>query len=402
MRQEAVDRIRRNQQKQEQGAGGFFKSDLKDVHFWKCTEGDHKIDIIPYFAGANDPLVVKGEMKEGDEQYVLEFFVHGNDVGIGDFGIMCLQATYNRPCPICEDYRRRLKAGEDDKVLKYLKPKWNPRSVYNIIDIDNENKGIQVFHTSHYLLETELLEQAKVPVRPGQSGIDPIIVFYDPEIGKSIAFKRVGTGANTQFNGVRFFDRPPGFKVDQRDLDDAYCLDELLYIPTYEDVRKFYYGADEPSNETASRGRGRGADSQPAETSSRGRGRNTETDVPADIGTEGTSSRSERRSRRGSEEQQPQIETREEGSRGRGREGRSRGDGDGQGRQEASSNPCPAGHTFAADIDKYPDDCEPCGSYRLCARSARELTAGGAASRGQDESAKEQAPSGETRQRRRA
>lgn len=344
MKSNFVNRVKGNQQRSEGGSGSYFKSNLPEgVKWWKCQNGDHQIDIIPYFAGPNDPLVVTGEIKEGAEQYVLEFFVH-DAVGVGDGGIMCLQKTYGRPCPICEDLKKKTQEGYDDKLLAKLRPKKNPRSVYNIIDVDNENKGVQVWHTSHYLMEMYLLELAKIPVRPGQKNIDPLVAFMDPKEGKTIAFKRetkkVGDKDMASFVGHRFIDRPDGFRIPQQDLDDAWTLDDFLYIPSYEDVYAYYYGkggerdVPEPGNL-----RGNPA---PEENS-----RSRRQQVP-DEGERGG-----RTSRRG----ETQIE--EQKGEDPGKEG--------------SSNPCPSGHKFGVEVDKYPNDCENCSEWRPCARDNKRL-----------------------------
>jgi hypothetical protein len=318
MKERFVKRINEQQEREQKGAGTLFKRDIKGLKFFKCGERQHTIDIIPYFAGKCDPYV-----PEGEEAYVFEFFIH-RDVGVGEGSIMCLAETYGEPCPICEDRRKKIRDGADEKSLNKLRPARNPRSVYNIIcydDADEEAKGVQIFHTSHYLMEAQLQELAKVPIRAGQKGIDPLVVFMDPDAGKSIVFKREGTADKTRFTGMRFADRPQGFKIDQRDLDDAWALDEIVYRPTYEEVYEYYYG----------RSGGRAA---------------AQVEDPAPVERPARSGRS-------------RSETREEAPA-----------------PAATTDPCPSGHKFGIDVDRFPKDCEPCEQWRACARKAKEVASG--------------------------
>lgn len=356
MKASFVDRIRSDQQRAERGGGGrFFKSNLpSEVKFWKNSNGQHQIDIIPYCAGPNDPLVVSRDIEEGSEQYVLEFFTH-NAVGVGEGGIMCLSKTYGKPCPICEDHKKKTAEGYDDKILWKLRPKKYPRSVYNIIDVDDEKAGCQIWHTSHYLMQMYLLELAKIPTRPGQVGIIPVVDFPSVTDGKTIAFKtetkKTEKGDDmTTCVAHRFVDRPVGFSIPQNILDDAWTLDDLLWIPTYEDVEEFYYGKGSKQEETRGT-RDRGAEKEQQEERGRGRG---------DIADTNRSSRSVPqedtvRGRRGSEDT---LKNEEQQS---------------PSEEKQNSNPCPHGYKFGIDVDKHPDECEKCNEWRACARENRRV-----------------------------
>lgn len=352
MKERFAQRIKEQQERGEKGAGSLFKSGVKDLKFFKCTEKQHTIDIIPYFAGKFDPHV-----PEGEEAYVFEFYTH-RDCGVGEGSIMCLAETYGKVCPICQDRRKKIREGIDEKLLNKLRPARNPRSVYNIIcydDAEEEAKGVQVFHTSHFLMEAQLQELAKVPVRAGVKGIDPLIIFMDPTVGKSIVFKREGQMEKTRYSGMRFSDRPAGFTIDQRDLDDAWALDELIVIPTEEEVAEYYWGKGQVPNQ----------DERAEETGS-GRSRNrssrVENDVPDTIADPLLAESTGRRGRRPVETPEPKNEV-EKAS------------------QDMADNPCPNGHVFGQDVDKFPKDCEPCEQWKPCSRqNARLITEGVASS----------------------
>jgi hypothetical protein len=367
MRERFVQRIKEQQQRGQGGAGSLFKQNIKGLQFFNCTDGTHTIDIIPYFAGKNDPHV-----PEGEEAYVFEFFIH-RDVGVGEGSIMCLAETYGKPCPICEDRRRKIREGIAEKSVDKLRPGRNPRSLYNIICYDSreqEDKGIQVFHTSHYLMEEQLQELASgTPIRPGQEQLDPLVLFMDPKEGKSIIWKREGKMEKTRFTGMRFGDRPKGYVIDQRDLDETWALDEIVYIPTYEEVCDFYYGKGKGPVESADDdGGGRG--------SSRSRSvESAQQDAPVEAGRS-------RRSRGGDSAPAPPAEE-----------------------AKKESNPCPSGHDFGADIDKFPVDCEKCEEWRPCSRKNKEILAsqlgGDTATKVEDKQEPPAAPATEGRRSRR-
>jgi len=229
---------------------GIFKEDMK-APLWKCSEGDHILDIIPYVAGANDPMVKKGE-----ETYVLEVFIH-QGIGVDDSSKICLAQTFGAKCPICEKRKELQRNGADDDIIKRLTPSRYPRSIYNIVCYDSvkeEDKGVQVWHTSNYLMESTLLELAKKPVRAGSKNkVDSFITFADPDDGKSVVFKRKGTVENTRFVGHRFEDRD--YVIDEELMEQAYCLDELILIPTYEELEEWFADVGEEEEDEPRRSR---------------------------------------------------------------------------------------------------------------------------------------------------
>jgi hypothetical protein len=241
-RRQALLNRQRESQKAGQSGPGFFEEGL-NVKFWKCDEGDHILDIIPYYAGPNDP-----DAEEGEFTYGLYVYEH-RDVG-GEEGksYICLDRTYGEDCPICEHRRQLEKQGGDEDLIKSLRPSKYPRTIYNIISYDGneEAKGIQVWHTSYFLFEMHLNKLAVDPRRKGTKN-ENIILFADPEEGKSIAFTRQGTGINTKYLAHRFLDRD--YVIEDGVIEQANKLDELIHIPTYEELYEAYWG--EPFDEEA-------------------------------------------------------------------------------------------------------------------------------------------------------
>lgn len=324
MREGFKKRMQENQNKQEGGYyAPLFRKDIS-IPFMKCGEGWHTIDILDYIAGKNDP-------NPGEPNYCYEFYYYSN-VGVGQGPILALGKTFGLPDPIAEEFARRQRDGADKEVLKSLSPSRNPRVLYNVICCDSkeeESKGVQVFHTSSYLMEDYLREMSKGCIRPGMEGLNPLIDFTSPDDGKSIKFKREGMTENTKFILHQFVDRPKGFVIPDSLLSKVFTLDELIYIPTYEEVQIYFYGKGEhqPSARSLK------APEQVKEESTRSRFDNQPTDIPEKVA-----------------EEKP-VELKPE---------------------EKISNPCPSGHIFGKEIDKFPKDCEPCPEWKKCARAARE------------------------------
>ena len=239
-REQLLKRTEESRERSESVRPSFsiFRPDL-DIPLWKCGEGRHVIDIIPYPVGKNWKLypVNKGgqRLKEGDITYCLELYVHQR-VGVDEISIICPRMTYREPCPICEDISRM---GENEQdIVNALKPR--RRVIYNIVCCDNEKeieKGVQVWEVAHWNMERHFKD---LVVSPRGGGI---IVFSDPDVGKSITFVRRGSGPNnTQFVGHAFVDRD--YVISDEILESVFILDEIVVIPTYDDIKEIYYGRD--------------------------------------------------------------------------------------------------------------------------------------------------------------
>lgn len=237
-RQAFMSRQQKSKQTSEGGGLGFFRGDLQGVSFWRCDEGDHDLDIIPYLAGPNDP-----DRQEGQWTYVLEVYEHRDVGGIEGQAYICMMKTYGKPCPICEHRQQLIKEGADDELIKELRPSRYPRSIYNVLVYDTpkeEEKGVQVWHTSHYLMEMHLIKLAESTRRDIEAGHPPYKYFADPEEGYSVRFNRTGQGYNTRYLAHQLV--PRNYSVPQETLNMAHQLDTLIYIPSYDEVYQAYWG----------------------------------------------------------------------------------------------------------------------------------------------------------------
>lgn len=220
---------------------GSFTSIIRgDTRTWRCGEGKHKIDIIPFLVGKKH-----WKKKQGDFAYFLEVWTHGN-VGPNDDVVVCLNKTLGEECPIC-NYRKQLQqSGEgDEDTIKALRPK--QRTLYNIVCYDSDEqrqKGVQVWDVAHFFMEQKLLAIAT----DDETG--ELIAYADPDDGKRISFQRKGSGAgNTSYLGHKLVDRD--YKITDKILAQAYSLDEVLIILSYQEIERMLFGGkrDKPKND---------------------------------------------------------------------------------------------------------------------------------------------------------
>lgn len=206
----------------------------KPLKTWKCKEGEHIIDVIPFLAGANHHQV-----KEGEPTYLLDIWVH-QKVGMDENDVVCLARNYNEPCSICEYINaQRLNkdlSEEAEAILGKLNPK--RRCLYNIVCYDStreEDRGVQLWEVAHFLFEKKILSVARNPRGGG------FVPFSSPDTGKSIYFEREGSGiTNTQYLGHKFIERQN--KVSDEILAEAYILDELIIKLSYDEMKKALLG----------------------------------------------------------------------------------------------------------------------------------------------------------------
>lgn len=306
--QESIDR---------KGFGsGIFKADVSFKQWRdKSSEDAHEIDIIPYEVGENP---TNSKIKPGDIAYSAEYWTHSG-IGPNEDRIICLAKTFNKPCPVCED--RKVLADdvgyEDDRVKK-MKP--SRQVLYNVVvydTADEEKKGVQVWMVSHWFFERFIDDIAKASRGRGR------VPFADPDVGKSITFFRRGKESVT-YSGHSFKDRE--YKIADEILDSTYCLEDLVHIPTYDEVYELHYGKKVDSVDDKQ------PDKQSEQPTSRRRGETASTSAPTTstppTTTTGTST-------------------------------------------QTSSSACAGGGTFGKDIDNL-DFCKKCEQYDSCCVAAEQ------------------------------
>ncbi|MFW9899679.1 MAG: hypothetical protein ACFFDY_00145 [Candidatus Thorarchaeota archaeon] len=217
------------------GGKGFLNLEgHEDVKFYKPSEGFNLIDILPYIVSTkNHPQGIA----KGDPDYICDIWVH-QGVGPNDDAFICLERTFHKPCPICEERESRLKAGVDwknDDIQELLPSR---KAIYNVIEED-EPDTIKIFIASYAYFERDgLLDRLEDFEEKEEQ-----IIFSSLSNGRSVKFK-----AKTHKFGKRDYFKYKTFTFEDRDkpypesiLDKVFPLDAMIIIPSYEEVRNAFY-----------------------------------------------------------------------------------------------------------------------------------------------------------------
>lgn len=223
----------RKSQKRARGRGRSVIDKSLDIQPLRLKDGDHALDIIPYIAGKHDE-------QPGDPAYTFEYWYH-RDVGPGNVWALCLAETFGQACPICEDRQR--KRENDEGGWEKLWPK--RRNLYNVFCYDHgeEDKGVQILDISWHYLEKHLAKRSDKKNR--STGKSKVINFSSPDQkeGKTVTFEIEPAKSKNdyaEFLNHDFDDRD--YDISKKTLSQAHVLDEIIVIPTYEEVEEMYYG----------------------------------------------------------------------------------------------------------------------------------------------------------------
>lgn len=343
-RQQMADRIAQEKEREKKSFKNVFKV---EVPIFKEKKGDTILDVIPYHAGSMDP-----DVKEGNWAFRLPLFVHKN-VGVNEEVFLCLNSMYNKPCPICE-HRKKLKdAGVPGKKYKKYFPQ--RRSLFNVWvqhDQKEMDKGVQVWDISNYLGWDKIYPHTK----DRRTGKD--IYFMEPtmEEGQSIVFTREELGDNkVSYTGHGLLKRD--YNVPEKIQKGVYKLDELLYVPKYDEVSDAFYSVvDEDVNveqNTSSKNTSDDGDATREQSESRfSRARSNE------VGQE--TAKDEQSIEHPVDNQQRTAEKREDSSPERvSRVQRART------REETPVDQCPENYNFGIDYDLF-EECKKCNIWESC------------------------------------
>jgi flagellar biosynthesis GTPase FlhF len=236
-------RLNKSYADKDKGGSGLPAFDWRgldqEVRFFKPKEGKNRINIVPYIIKTkNHPLVKSGDATIGDPDYLMDIYIH-RYVGPGQAEVICPKRNFGKPCPICEE-RDKYKTAGKEKEANALSSKRT--AFYNVVDVKEPDKGIQVFSVSHFLFEKELIEESRASAEDGT-----MVDFVDVEDGKVITFR----AATEDYEGHDFFKYKNFAFVDRdepledRIVDQAISFDSIMKLYTYDEITKLLFGADE-------------------------------------------------------------------------------------------------------------------------------------------------------------
>jgi hypothetical protein len=232
MRDKAKRRAERNMNR-----GGAMYLDLPEgTEQFRPKKGTYSLDVIPYKVSvSNHPEAEKGEL-----WYQRTIWVH---FSINNKSYLCPR-TINKPCPICEQVKDLYNSDDqaDRKLAGDIKAK--ERELYNVIDLDDQDKGVQLFNISYHLFGKALDEEIN-------EGKDEYGGFAELEDGKtlSVRFGEKSIGGGKPFVEATRIDFEDRDDYDEDILDDVVDLDSILVVESYENLQKALYETDDADEE---------------------------------------------------------------------------------------------------------------------------------------------------------
>ena len=220
-------------------SGGFQDSlDIKKTGLekWKPAEGENLVDLIPFNATEENPLVIAGKAEVGDPMYSLDYFVH-RGIGPSKANITCLR-QYGEDCPLCRESERIKALGGKENEDKAFALKAKRRVVYVVHDLKTGKFGY--WDTGYKSVEEEILKRARVTKDPVTHAPANVFDWHD---GMSLAF----LGTKKKFDG-KDFNEPSTFSFEPREplsdevLEKSIDLATVIKKTSAEDMEKLISG----------------------------------------------------------------------------------------------------------------------------------------------------------------
>ena len=208
-------------------------------YFKLDKSGVKRIRIIPYKVGKGNPYA-----DEGSLHYERTYFVH-RGIGPNQDSYVCLKKTCGKPCPVC-DHRAKMEQNpkSDEDEIKQLFPK--ERQLFNVIDLSNEEDGVQLWDNSFHLFG-KLLDAEINNADPDENFAN----FFHLEDGMDL---KLGVAQQTG-GGYKYMEvETIGFKarteaLDPDLLDEAMPLDELLKVVPYDKLKAIFLQKEEGADD---------------------------------------------------------------------------------------------------------------------------------------------------------
>lgn len=231
------------------------------VKWWKPTAGTHIMDIVgTLVTNPRNPAVRNGSIGLNDYDFGLTIWTHPDPKGGGPKGLphVCLKRNgYANQCPRCEEFFRKKEDG--GTFVKGVKGTGNPihRSSERtfLIIVPREERNVPgtvpyLWETSVHSFTSELLEEANAL----SDGGTPTFFWWPTEHGRTIQFDAVPGDLKDayDFKRIKFIPRPESVGAALYEKF-SFPLDEILIIPTAQQMEADMYGAPEEEDSQSSR-----------------------------------------------------------------------------------------------------------------------------------------------------
>jgi hypothetical protein len=206
----------------------------KGFKLYRPKAGKALLDIIPYVAGAGNPMADEGEI-----HWERTFWVH-RGIGANQETFVCPAKTMGQRCPICEARMELAESDDDDdeKLRKDLMPK--QRQLFNIIDLKNPDAGIQILETSSFSFGEPLIEAVQSADEEDEGQHWDLFFTLDNGLSLRVLWteEKFGAGKFIKASRIDFKERSEEYGSDI--LDKVASLDEMLKILDYKELKKAF------------------------------------------------------------------------------------------------------------------------------------------------------------------
>jgi len=231
-------------QRVENHQSGFGASYLRlpdGVSFFKVDKaGIRIVDVMPYITKVDSKYA-----EAGDPYFEKTFWAHRN-IGPNQDMVICPAKTAGKRCPICE-HRAKLSQSPDgdEDLIADLAPK--ERQIWLLRDLKEPSKGLLLWDGSYHLFG-KLLESRLANAEDEDDNWD---AFADLEDGSTLRLTFVDeTFAGRTYQKCTSIDfKPRKVQYDADDIDGHPCLDDMLVIKSYEELKKMLLQVDDTSEE---------------------------------------------------------------------------------------------------------------------------------------------------------
>jgi len=223
------------------GFKGYIKSEFTD-RLYKPKEGQNQIRLLAwadgrYFGlqirthsnvgpGNASYLCMEGQIRDG-----VTLYDDLEDLAAKDSGVQ-------RKCCICQDIWKQLREGATKQDIKEQRLWPMPRTLYFLVDRQEEEKGVQIWAAPYFKIDEEIRKRVvdpktgrPLPITDPDDGFD---IYFDMEIEKTSA------GDFPKYTGLQIAREPS--ELDVAFYDEVFDLREVLILPKYDEMASDYFG----------------------------------------------------------------------------------------------------------------------------------------------------------------
>jgi hypothetical protein len=222
--------------------GGFESTALnrpEGVPVFRLTKaGTYRLDIIPYVVGKGNPFAAPGSV-----YYERTFYVHRN-IGPNGDSYTCPKRTFDKRCPICEERVKLLRSPKADKdAIKALNP--SERQLFLVKDLNEPDKGIQLWDMSHFLFGKLLDTRVKGTADDEDEENYENFFHLDGGMTLKLTVEEDGYDGRSFYKVTAIDFRPRKTEYSDALLDEVPCLDDIPKLVPFDKLAAKFNAVDE-------------------------------------------------------------------------------------------------------------------------------------------------------------